>query len=67
VDIAASVKSGRHTLKFQNEEQSTKAEHEKHKTRERFPRKAAIDQTTGYRKSDHRMLRNFLKGRSAIP
>jgi IS5 family transposase len=40
-----------------------KTEHEKRKARERFRRRAAIEPIFGHLKNDHRMLRNYLKGR----
>jgi IS5 family transposase len=40
-----------------------KTEHEKRKARERFRRRAAIEPIIGHLKSDHRMMRNYLKGR----
>ncbi len=40
-----------------------KTEHEKRKARERFRRRASIEPIIGHLKSDHRMMRNYLKGR----
>jgi len=40
-----------------------KTEHEKRNARERFRRRAAIEPIIGHLKNDHRMLRNYLKGR----
>jgi len=40
-----------------------KTEHEKRKAKERFRRRAAIEPIIGHLKNDHRMLRNYLKGR----
>ena len=40
-----------------------KTEHEKRKARERFRRRAAIEPIIGHLKNDHRMMRNYLKGR----
>ncbi|GAU09853.1 IS5 family transposase [Desulfoplanes formicivorans] len=36
---------------------------DKHKARKRFRRRAAIEPIIGHLKSDHRMLRNYLKGK----
>jgi IS5 family transposase len=40
-----------------------KTEHEKRKGRESFRRRAAIEPIISHLKNDHRMLRNYLKGR----
>ena len=40
-----------------------KTEHEKRQARARFRRRAAIEPIIGHLKNDHRMLRNYLKGR----
>jgi len=39
-----------------------KTAYEKHKVRLRFRRRASIEPVIGRIKSDHRMLRNYLKG-----
>ena len=40
-----------------------KTEHNKRQARARFCRRAAIEPIIGHLKNDHRMLRNYLKGR----
>ncbi|MGE4442609.1 MAG: IS5 family transposase [Desulfomicrobium sp.] len=56
-------RTGDTRIEIPESDKGPKTEHEKRQARARFRRRAAIEPVIGHLQNDHRMLRNYLKGR----